>query len=108
MLVVRGGGEAKNEGVGGLERERVNWLSRDLRSRGILYIGTSSTPTPPTPSPRTPNVDGKGNGGKGEGESEGDGGKAEMVDGAPSCRQFGCVVGELGVARRRHLPLFLL
>ena len=41
-------------------------------------------------------------------ESEGDGGKAEMVDGAPSCRQFGCVVGELGVARRRHLPLFLL
>ncbi|KAI0788974.1 hypothetical protein BC629DRAFT_1593465 [Irpex lacteus] len=69
---------------------RVRWLTRELKERGVLYVGVSAS--------GEVGVESVGAGG----------GESEMIDGAPSCRQFGCVVGEVGVSRRRHLPLFLL
>ncbi|KAI0084628.1 hypothetical protein BDY19DRAFT_970295 [Irpex rosettiformis] len=95
--------------VGGLERERVRWGTKELRERGVLYLGVSPSALVSSPSllwhPQSPSPNPSENGGC-EGEAEGE--KTEMVDGAPSCRQFGCVVGGAGVERRRYLPLFLL
>jgi hypothetical protein len=84
------------------EKERLRWCTRELSATGVLFFARRSRLPMSGVGKAILDVLNDENDNQEEEKEE-----EEEEAGVPSCTQFGCV-GSMALARRRHLPLFLL